>query len=53
MLGDVAIRNFRQIVTTTFQDLIFQKFHSLSRGGAKATIKVIAERHACLHKREM
>ena len=49
MLGDVSKGNFRPIVTTTFRDLIFQKFSSLSHGGAKATIKLITERHACMH----
>ena len=45
MFGDVSTGNFRPIVTTTFQDLIFQKFHCLSHGGAKAMIKLIAERY--------
>ena len=41
MLGDVSNGNFRPILTTTFQDLIFQTFSSFSHGDTKATIKLI------------
>ena len=39
ILGDVSTGRFCPLVPQTFYEMVFQKFHSLSHGGAKATSK--------------
>ena len=43
ILGDVSTGRFRPLVPQTFYEMVFQKLHSLSHGGAKATSKLIGE----------
>ena len=44
ILGDVSTGRFRPLVPQTFYEMVFQKLHSLSHGGAKATSKLIGKR---------